>query len=308
MTPLVTFLVPAFNPSSRWLEDAVASALAQTESNIEVIVVDDGSDTDVVGDVCGSIKDRRLRWLRKENGGKASAMNLGLAVDRGEYTAVMDADDLSSPRRAEVVLAAFSESDDALLGVMSGYHLVINGKSYASRCHPRDTRECRLLGWNMILPSHDPTLVFRTRVGQAVGFDESLRIGQGIDFVLRLLEMGELQVIGEDLYGYRIHSGSITRQDAARRRQFVELVADKAWARRGFVERTRLGATSESPDNHLHRHFMRSVAECRDRGELRGAVVGAVTSIMRGPLLPRYYLALANLLFPRTLRNWLRSD
>ena len=75
--PLVTVIVPAFN-AERTLAETLRSVLSQTYRNIEVFVVDDGS-TDGTADVARSFvsDDPRVTLIRKENGGSASARNLG---------------------------------------------------------------------------------------------------------------------------------------------------------------------------------------------------------------------------------------
>ena len=100
-TPLVTVVVPAFN-AERTLAETLRSVLSQTYRNIEVFVVDDGS-TDGTADVARSFvgDDPRVTLIRKENGGSASARNLGIARGRGPFIAPIDADDLWHPTKLE---------------------------------------------------------------------------------------------------------------------------------------------------------------------------------------------------------------
>ena len=104
--PLVTVVVPAFN-AERTLAETLRSVLSQTYRNIEVFVVDDGS-TDGTAGVARSFAadDPRLTLIRKENGGCASARNLGIARARGPFIAPIDADDLWHPTKLEKQVSA----------------------------------------------------------------------------------------------------------------------------------------------------------------------------------------------------------
>lgn len=99
MSPRVSVVVPCFN-YGRFVAEAVASILAQSFRDFEVIVVDDGS-TDDTPDVLRRITDPRVRVLRQANQGCAAARNAGRALARGEFLAFLDADDLWRPTYLE---------------------------------------------------------------------------------------------------------------------------------------------------------------------------------------------------------------
>lgn len=98
--PLVTVLLAVSN-GERYLEMALESVLRQTMSDLELVVVDDGS-TDATPAILEGIRDSRLRVLRSaERQGLASALNRGLDEARGRYVARLDADDVAFPHRLE---------------------------------------------------------------------------------------------------------------------------------------------------------------------------------------------------------------
>ena len=105
--PLASVVIPVFNSAST-LARAVRSALAQTETAIEIIVIDDGSQDDSHAVACTlAAEDPRVRVLRMDsNGGKPRAMNHAIASARGRWIAVLDADDWYDPQRLDVLLAA----------------------------------------------------------------------------------------------------------------------------------------------------------------------------------------------------------
>src|SRR6476646_282737 len=96
--PLVSILINNYN-YERFLKDAIDSALNQTYSKIEVIVVDDGS-TDNSRSVIESYQDK-VTAIFKENGGQASAFNTGFEASQGEIICFLDADDMFQPEKVK---------------------------------------------------------------------------------------------------------------------------------------------------------------------------------------------------------------
>ena len=94
-TPLVSVIVNNYN-YGHFLSEAIDSALAQTYTRTEVIVVDDGS-TDDSSEIIAGYGDRIIPVL-KENGGQASAFNAGFAKSRGDVICFLDADDYLFPQ------------------------------------------------------------------------------------------------------------------------------------------------------------------------------------------------------------------
>ena len=98
--PEITVLMSACN-AERFLKNAVHSILAQSYSNFEFIIIDDGS-SDNTWNMLTGLKDSRIKLVRnRENKGLTRSLNEGLKLARGTYIARMDADDISLPRRLE---------------------------------------------------------------------------------------------------------------------------------------------------------------------------------------------------------------
>ncbi len=117
---MVSFVIPNYN-HARYLGQAIASALAQTYPNVEVIVVDDGS-TDDSRAVAAAFGDR-IRYIYQQNAGLSAARNTGVRAAQGEYIALLDADDLVEPAYAERLLAALAEAPQAA-GAYCGFRFV----------------------------------------------------------------------------------------------------------------------------------------------------------------------------------------
>lgn len=98
---LLTVIVPVYNVS-KYLEKCVASIISQTYSNLEIILVDDGS-TDGSGELCDELskKDKRILVIHKRNGGLSSARNAGLEIAKGDFIGFVDSDDWIEPTMYE---------------------------------------------------------------------------------------------------------------------------------------------------------------------------------------------------------------
>lgn len=96
MSELISIIVPIFN-SSKQLRRCIDSILSQTYTDIELILVDDGS-TDESGEICDEYAkiDKRIRVIHKENGGQSSARNIGIQEAQGSYLSFIDSDDMVS--------------------------------------------------------------------------------------------------------------------------------------------------------------------------------------------------------------------
>ena len=103
--PLISVVIPVFNVE-KYLERCVKSVLSQTYSNLEVILVDDGS-TDKSGMLCDFFekKDQRVKVIHKQNKGLSAARNTGIAYARGEYIGFVDSDDHIAPFMYERLLS-----------------------------------------------------------------------------------------------------------------------------------------------------------------------------------------------------------
>jgi glycosyltransferase involved in cell wall biosynthesis len=108
--PLVSILINNYN-YGRFLSEAIDSALGQTYGNTEVIVVDDGS-TDNSREIISGYGTRIIPVL-KENGGQASAFNIGVKISRGDILCFLDSDDMFGADKAERIVRMFEDNKDA---------------------------------------------------------------------------------------------------------------------------------------------------------------------------------------------------
>ena len=130
MIPLVSAIVPAYNVE-RFLAEALDSALAQTLRESEIIITDDGST-----DASGAIADRyaamhpeRIRVVHQANGGLVVARNAAIAVARGRYLALLDADDAWLPHHLEACVEVLERDADVGLAHANCENVDIDGRS-----------------------------------------------------------------------------------------------------------------------------------------------------------------------------------
>ena len=109
--PAISVIIPVYQVEA-YLRDCVDSVLAQTFSDFEIILVDDGS-PDSCGSICDEYaqQDPRIRVIHQENGGLSAARNAGTRICRGAYVTFLDSDDMLHPQALEIMLAALKQAN-----------------------------------------------------------------------------------------------------------------------------------------------------------------------------------------------------
>jgi len=208
-----------------YLGAAIASVLRQSMAALELIVVDDGSADDSVA-LAQSFADRdaRVRVVETErNGGPAAARNLGLALARGTWVAVMDSDDLMHPARLERMLRAAARTGADMVAddmIFFGASLPPAGRSLLGAAAPQEPMtvspammlQAGMPGRGVPPLGYLKPLIRHAAIGD-IRYDTALRIGEDHDFYMRLLLAGvRFVVIPEALYQYRRHGSSISHR------------------------------------------------------------------------------------------------
>jgi glycosyltransferase involved in cell wall biosynthesis len=209
--PRVSVVIPAYERADV-VGRAIDSALAQTVTDIEVLVVDDGSDDDTDAVVEG-YEDERVRYLAHEtNRGVSAARNTGVEAARGDYVAFLDSDDEWLPRKLARQLAVLADRGDgwvgaycdvATAGLSTAGRLatVVSAKLFRTRAPREGGRELAesLLSMQVFMGPGSTLLVEREVLAATGGFDEGLSIYEDWDLVLRVLAEGKLAYVDEPL-------------------------------------------------------------------------------------------------------------
>jgi len=196
---------------ARTIADSIASVLAQTWREFELVVVDDAS-TDETPRILAAIADPRLRVIRAEhNLGVVGARNLGFAVCRGDYVAAHDHDDISRPPRlAEQV--ALLDREPAVVLVATEVELEAEGQ--LSRSGHVAGGSAPVMRWLLLVdnPLTWSSIMLRAeavrRLGQFVRPDYEL--ADDFDLYHRLLSVGEIARLSAPLTVYRWHATNTT--------------------------------------------------------------------------------------------------
>lgn len=226
--PKVSIVIPAFN-ASNYLSQAIDSALAQTYSNFEIIVVNDGSKDDgATREVALSYGDK-IRYFEKENGGSSSALNMGIANMTGEWFSWLSHDDLYVPEKLEKQITYMNSLclDPSVLTkhiFFSASSLIdANGKTIrAPRAKRRQALSERIASFphNGYLVA-EPTvycfqgcscLIHRDAFADIGTFDEELRLVNDLDLWFRLYAANyKLHYLPDMLVKGRIHAKQVSR-------------------------------------------------------------------------------------------------
>jgi GT2 family glycosyltransferase len=204
----VSVIVPTFNRSAM-LKQCLASLLAQTRPPLEIIVVDDGS-TDSTERVVGAMEPP-VRYLRKANGGKASALNLALPSARGRWIWFFDDDDLALPDSIERRLAAAMRVPDARLvisrfvwGHDDGSGNVIAGDELA---WPKfDATDFYVQFLRSCFAHLNGALIRRDRAEEAGPFRTDLLTSEDYDYTLRVARGEAIAICDAPTFIFRQHA------------------------------------------------------------------------------------------------------
>jgi glycosyltransferase involved in cell wall biosynthesis len=192
-------VIPAYNAAG-WVARAVDSALAQTHSQCEILVVDDGSTDDTPALLAGY--GNAIRVLRQDNGGLSSARNTGIRAARGEFVAFLDADDYWLPDKLSRQVALLQANDT--LGFCSTHTQVettVGDVSDEWRCPRLEGPLLPLLfSHNAAVSGSGSSVMVRRRLFDRVGmFDTGLRSLEDIDMWMRLAAVSSYACIDEPL-------------------------------------------------------------------------------------------------------------
>ncbi len=203
-------IVPAYNAAPT-VGRAVDSVLGQTFSDLELLVIDDGS-TDPTYEVVRARQDQRVRCIKTENGGVARARNRGLAISSGEFVAFLDADDAWLPMKLERQLDLMVQWPSVGLCFTSAE--VLDGGLRRIGEDPADSfsdyTEALLMIGNIVPGGGSSAMVRRSALEAAGFFDPQLSQCADWDLWLRLSLAGDLAPMPEVLMRYTRATGTMS--------------------------------------------------------------------------------------------------
>lgn len=215
---LVSIIVPIYNVEN-YLVECINSVLAQTYTNFELLLVNDGS-TDNSGIICNSflVKDNRIRVFNKDNGGLSSARNYGLDKSIGDYIIFLDSDDywLSTDCLEKLVKVAVDYNADIVRGEYKevdevGADLLLKDFSYKSDKQLKILSSSEFYNWIINGENFSVLFLFRKKLfDSGLRYDEQRSFQEDIELNIRLFcENLRCVYIPIIFYAYRKRRNSI---------------------------------------------------------------------------------------------------
>ena len=228
--PEVSVIMSAYN-DERFIREAVESILNQTFKDFEVIIINDGS-TDNTGEVLGSFKDERIKVINQDNMGVSKSRNKAIELSKGEYVAMIDADDISLPKRLEKQVNFLDEHKDT--GFVGTAAESIDEKGdvlYTIPCiEDNETIQKTLLEKNCFIHS---SVMFRRKAFEKVsGYRNEIKYVEDYDLALRISEYYRIYNLKEILCKYRLNKEGVSFSKHRQQNNYALLVRYLAKERR----------------------------------------------------------------------------
>ena len=203
---LVSIIIPAYNVE-KYIEKCISSILGQTHTNIEVIVVDDGS-TDRTGQIIDniSVHDSRIRVLHKKNAGVSAARNSGIEMSTGEYLVFVDGDDYIANDYVKYMLNLISDTKSDFCLSKCCYTKkgeMQTEKEYVQKLNSEDATTL-LLSPEVIVGCWNKIFKRSLIVNNNIWFSTSLFYGEGLTLITVVAQISESVGVGNrKVYYYR---------------------------------------------------------------------------------------------------------
>lgn len=221
---LVSIIVPVYGVES-YLPECIDSLLAQTYENLEILLVDDGS-PDHCPAICDdyAARDKRIRVIHKENGGAASARNVGLDMAQGDFVSLIDSDDWISPYFIEHLLKMISDTGSDI-SVCSFYYVFQNKKEENPVIYPhmeimsQESYLRRFLSdWTCGMAT---TKLFKVQIIENVRYEEGHKIDDEFFTYQAVMNSSQVVLADEPLYMYRVRASSVMQEFGTNSEHFL---------------------------------------------------------------------------------------
>lgn len=214
MPPLVSIIIPCYNQAN-YLPFSLASVLAQTYSNWECIIVNDGA-TDNTALIAKEwfAKDSRFVYIEKQNGGLSSARNAGIGIAKGDYIQFLDADDILAPTKLSDSLDFLKDNEAIVVSNFASFEDVSGEKLLPPYCQLSQ----ELLNFKSILNQWDVSFTIPIHCGffpkslfETIRFNETLKAKEDWLFWIQIGQKNMPFVyLDATLALYRKHAMSMT--------------------------------------------------------------------------------------------------
>ena len=227
---MISVVMPAYN-AEETIGQVIESVLAQTYTDFEFIIVDDGSaDSTLSIAQSYAARDPRIRVIAAEHQGNGGARNVGLQLAAGPWIAVMDADDQAMPERFATQLAAAEADPEVVVWGAASYNVDVDGNLltiYNMGPASKDEFERMRRHAEIVQVSH-PTAFYRRDLALAIGgYDNAFKVSTDAEFFDRMALHGPILTLPVPLMKSRIMSSSLTMQRYREQRFNARYVSDR---------------------------------------------------------------------------------
>ena len=232
MKLLVSIIIPVYNVE-KYLSSCITSIISQTYTNLQIILVDDGT-PDNSGEICDEFakKDNRITVIHKKNGGLSSARNAGLDIATGDYIMFVDGDDFLVDNAVEILVSA-NEEYDADFVQFDTVHVTRSNYSFQRASYEYNAElltDLRQMYWKMY-KTLGPGVSACTKLHKRALFDD-LRFKEGIiheDDYLTLFMLQRVKsalYLDSKLYYYIVHENSILTSSFSKKKLDVLFISE----------------------------------------------------------------------------------
>lgn len=206
----LSVIIPVFR-TEEYLDRCVSSVLEQTYKNLEVILVDDGSD-DNCPQMCDAYasKDSRVKVIHKENGGLSDARNTGYAEATGDYITFMDSDDYADPDMYEYMLADIGDSQTVICGMRRFGRENTEFPNYSEKTVLSGDEAAKELFCDGKIKNYVGNKVYHRSVTEGVQFPKGLNFEDIATVYKYLMKSEKVTVLPGYRFNYFIREGSIS--------------------------------------------------------------------------------------------------
>jgi glycosyltransferase involved in cell wall biosynthesis len=267
-SPKVSIVLPTFN-RGHYLRETVASVMAQTFEDWELVIADDGSDVPTRDYLRGLALDARVTvTFQRHSGRPAVARNVALRLARGEYVAFLDSDDVWDPRKLSLQMAELERRPRRHWCYCAFLRVDADGRVLAEEAQrPWQAPVGQIFAAILLakVSLRTPCIVARRDLIARVGaFDERLADAEDLDLWMRLALVADAAVVDEPLVQVRVAAGSYTSRMRYARADLLAVI-EKLQA---------LAASRWQPllRRERARHAMRLAREYAEAGEVQKAL------------------------------------
>lgn len=214
----LSIIVPVYN-REKSIERCIKSIMNQTYTNIEIIIVDDGS-KDNTPKICKELqkKDKRIKYIQQKNSGVAEARNTGLVESSGNYIGFVDSDDYIEKNMYETLITEMESSKSDI--AFCNYNIVdSNNKKNRKKCINKQMvfsanelikkvlleNEFNGVCWNR---------VFDRKIVQDTKFDKRMGMCEDLEFLMKIIpKCNKISYVNKELYNYVLADQNITTQN-----------------------------------------------------------------------------------------------